>query len=228
MRCASKGGYWVALVPIACAGSPPNPAPTPRAPPAAQKPVAAEPSATPEDDWSREEDFEDRDGDKIADHRDRCPDEPERYNGFEDQDGCPDKGHVGNPGEERIFIVFDALQAERDPKEIRIVVDEILQLLAANQSITLLEVGGHADASEEKGPRKQLSKRRAEFVKRVLIGAGVDKARLVSRGFGSDCPLLTDAVPEGDRRLNRRITFRILKTTSGPRELNPCPNDYAY
>jgi len=32
----------------------------------------------------------DRDGDGVADSVDRCPDEPEDKDGFEDADGCPD------------------------------------------------------------------------------------------------------------------------------------------
>jgi outer membrane protein OmpA-like peptidoglycan-associated protein len=32
----------------------------------------------------------DRDGDGIPDSADRCPDEPEDYDGFQDDDGCPD------------------------------------------------------------------------------------------------------------------------------------------
>ena len=32
----------------------------------------------------------DRDGDGIPDNVDKCPDQPENYNGFEDEDGCPD------------------------------------------------------------------------------------------------------------------------------------------
>ncbi len=32
----------------------------------------------------------DRDGDGIVDEEDRCPDEPEDRDGFEDEDGCPD------------------------------------------------------------------------------------------------------------------------------------------
>jgi len=33
---------------------------------------------------------DDEDGDGIADRLDKCPDVRESYNGFEDQDGCPD------------------------------------------------------------------------------------------------------------------------------------------
>jgi len=32
----------------------------------------------------------DRDGDGIIDSLDKCPDNPENYNGFQDEDGCPD------------------------------------------------------------------------------------------------------------------------------------------
>ena len=41
----------------------------------------------------------DRDGDGIKDDVDKCPDEPEDYDGFEDADGCPDpdNDHDGIP-----------------------------------------------------------------------------------------------------------------------------------
>lgn len=32
----------------------------------------------------------DRDGDQIPDSLDQCPTSPETFNGFQDQDGCPD------------------------------------------------------------------------------------------------------------------------------------------
>jgi len=32
----------------------------------------------------------DRDGDGIKDDVDKCPDDPEDYDDFEDEDGCPD------------------------------------------------------------------------------------------------------------------------------------------
>jgi len=34
--------------------------------------------------------FGDRDGDGYSDSLDKCPDNPENYNGFRDEDGCPD------------------------------------------------------------------------------------------------------------------------------------------
>src|SRR5687767_13102044 len=32
----------------------------------------------------------DRDGDGVADEKDKCPDDPEDFDGFQDADGCPD------------------------------------------------------------------------------------------------------------------------------------------
>jgi len=38
----------------------------------------------------------DRDGDGIPDSVDRCPDEPEDFDGFQDEDGCPDPDNDGD------------------------------------------------------------------------------------------------------------------------------------
>ena len=51
------------------------------------------PKAKPQPPRRREpapDPFADRDGDGIPDVRDKCPDDPEDKDGFEDEDGCPD------------------------------------------------------------------------------------------------------------------------------------------
>jgi len=40
----------------------------------------------------------DRDGDGILDNVDKCPEQPETYNGFEDTDGCPDDPDTDGDG----------------------------------------------------------------------------------------------------------------------------------
>ncbi len=40
----------------------------------------------------------DRDGDGLVDNVDKCPDQPEVYNGFEDEDGCPDDTDTDTDG----------------------------------------------------------------------------------------------------------------------------------
>jgi hypothetical protein len=41
-------------------------------------------------------DYRDRDHDGIIDLKDRCPDEPEDFDGFQDEDGCPDPDNDGD------------------------------------------------------------------------------------------------------------------------------------
>jgi outer membrane protein OmpA-like peptidoglycan-associated protein len=53
----------------------------------------------------------DRDGDGIPDDVDRCPDEPEDKDGFEDQDGCPD------PDNDQDGIPDDRDRCPNDPED---------------------------------------------------------------------------------------------------------------
>src|SRR5207248_3110633 len=39
----------------------------------------------------------DRDGDHVPDAVDKCPDDPEDFDGFEDHDGCPDADNDPDP-----------------------------------------------------------------------------------------------------------------------------------
>ncbi len=57
--------------------------------------------------------FQDRDGDGIPDHLDKCPDDPEDFDGFQDQDGCPewDNDNDGVPDKE------DGCPMDPGPKE---------------------------------------------------------------------------------------------------------------
>jgi len=44
------------------------------------------------------EEVGDRDGDGILDNVDKCPDDPENYNGYQDADGCPDDPDTDGDG----------------------------------------------------------------------------------------------------------------------------------
>ena len=56
----------------------------------------------------------DRDGDGIADDKDKCPDKPETRNGYQDDDGCPE-GNIDRDGDGlRDKAEFARINAERD------------------------------------------------------------------------------------------------------------------
>jgi hypothetical protein len=51
-------------------------------------------AAVPRGDTSLRQEASDHDHDGIPDSADKCPDDPETFNGTDDEDGCPDRGRV--------------------------------------------------------------------------------------------------------------------------------------
>jgi len=70
-----------------------------------------------------------------------------------------------------------------------------------------LEIDGYTDATGDAAHNAELSKRRAEAVKSVLVTQyGVEAGRLTSNGFGPAKPLASNDTPDG-RAQNRRVEF---------------------
>ena len=85
------------------------------------------------------------------------------------------------------------------------------QMVAALKSVGApkLELIGHTDASGIPEKNLLLSQARAAAVKTYLVGAGLDAARIASRGVGAAGPVASNATPEGRAR-NRRIEFKVV------------------
>jgi outer membrane protein OmpA-like peptidoglycan-associated protein len=157
----------------------------------------------------------DRDGDGIKDDVDKCPDEPETYNGFNDDDGCPDRGlsvlHKG-----RIVVMTpiyfetgkDIIKPESFP-----VVDSVAAAINGNPWIDLVEIQGHADERGDDAHNLDLTERRAAAVKRALYERGIEPGRLKSHGYGETKPICTQH-NEDCWSKNRRVEFIIEKTGS--------------
>ena len=73
-----------------------------------------------------------------------------------------------------------------------------------------LEIDGHTDSVGNYAYNLDLSKRRAEAAKRLLVAKGIAPGRILTRGFGESRPVTTNSTEEGRHR-NRRIEFHILK-----------------
>ncbi|UCG51669.1 MAG: OmpA family protein [Candidatus Latescibacterota bacterium] len=148
----------------------------------------------------------DNDLDGIPDANDKCPNAPETFNGFEDEDGCPDERPI-----EQQFILrgvnFESGSAALTPDSYRIL-DEVVRSLMAYPEVRI-EIRGYTDNVGKASYNLGLSERRAEAVKQYLVNAGIDPARLTTRGFGEENPVSTNATPEG-RAQNRRIEFKRL------------------
>jgi outer membrane protein OmpA-like peptidoglycan-associated protein len=131
----------------------------------------------------------DDDGDRIVDTCDSCPRQAEDYNGNADEDGCPDDASAARP--ERRALILDHVTFARDAADLREGAYPALITLAASlrseRHLERIVVVGLAAAGEP--DPEALSTERAERVRTFLAAHGVDRARLVARGFGTNDPL---------------------------------------
>jgi len=73
-----------------------------------------------------------------------------------------------------------------------------------------VEISGHTDIDGDREHNLDLSQRRAESVKRHLVNAGIDAARLTTRGAGPDEPIADNTTARGKAQ-NRRIQFKLIE-----------------
>jgi outer membrane protein OmpA-like peptidoglycan-associated protein len=88
--------------------------------------------------------------------------------------------------------------------------EEIVDVMQRNTGIRKVEIQGHTDNTGTADHNLQLSDARAASVKAWMVGAGVDPARLVPKGYGQTRPLAPN-VTAGNRARNRRVQFIILE-----------------
>ena len=154
----------------------------------------------------------DADGDNIPVPQDKCPNEAETVNEFEDEDGCPDKKPlvqlVGARVKINQKILFKKGSAELE-KASDPVLDAVAAILKKYPDIQLVEVGGHASKEGNAAFNRNLTQKRVDSVAKALVNRGVDKARLVSQGYGFYCPIDESGSDEGKEK-NRRVEFKVI------------------
>ena len=72
------------------------------------------------------------------------------------------------------------------------------------------QLEGHTDNTGDPESNKKLSVDRAEAIKALLIGGGIDGARITTAGFGQEKPIASNDTDEG-RAQNRRTELIVLK-----------------
>lgn len=72
-----------------------------------------------------------------------------------------------------------------------------------------IEISGHTDNVGSETYNKTLSENRAKVVVDYLISKGIDKTRLVYKGYGFSQPIASND-SDGGRQLNRRTEFKVL------------------
>jgi OmpA-OmpF porin, OOP family len=104
-------------------------------------------------------------------------------------------------------IFFDLDKFDLKPKSIP-ELQKIIRFMKENPQVRV-EVSGHTDNSGQASYNKQLSEKRALSVYDYLLQKGVDKNRLLPKGYGSEKPIATNESEIG-RQQNRRIEFKII------------------
>jgi OOP family OmpA-OmpF porin len=92
-----------------------------------------------------------------------------------------------------------------------------------NPQIKRIEVGGHASTEGSNDHNLRLSDRRANAVMTHLVAAGVDAARLTSKGYGETKPLVHPDDAEEQREVNRRVEFLIVEQEVTQRQVQVDP-----
>jgi outer membrane protein OmpA-like peptidoglycan-associated protein len=149
----------------------------------------------------------DRDKDGIPDPEDACPDAPGPKNEDPKKNGCPEARIEA--GQIKILqqVKFKTGSAEILPVS-DVTLNAVLTIFNEHAEITNVRVEGHTDNRGGAQMNMGLSGRRAASVVKWLVAHGVDKKRLVSKGFGLTQPIDTNDTDEG-RQNNRRVEFHI-------------------
>jgi outer membrane protein OmpA-like peptidoglycan-associated protein len=102
-------------------------------------------------------------------------------------------------------ILFD-VDSDRIKQDSAATIKMIASGIQANPSANFL-IEGHTDSTGDAAHNMDLSRRRAEAVKSVLVSQfGIDAARLTTSGLGSTKPVASNDTPQG-RADNRRVEF---------------------
>jgi outer membrane protein OmpA-like peptidoglycan-associated protein len=150
--------------------------------------------------WARDVDT---DGDGVFDRRDRCPATPPATT--VDRRGCEPLPPVIVL--EGITFAFDSVNIEPSSE------DELRRAIGtlAERSELHVEIAGHTDDQGQADYNLRLSRERAQAVADYFVAHGIDRSRLVVRGYGSDRPR-EPGTDEGSRARNRRIELHPLET----------------
>ncbi len=83
---------------------------------------------------------------------------------------------------------------------------DLKQLKAGN----VLEIAGYTDNTGDSALNLALSQKRAEAVRKALIGYGADPDMLIAKGYGEADPVASNDTAQG-RLKNRRIEYHVVK-----------------
>ena len=103
-------------------------------------------------------------------------------------------------------LFFDTDKYDLKEKSIT-ELEKILRFLNENPDLSI-EISGHTDNTGSPSYNQQLSERRALAVYNYLLSKGIDKKRMLVKGYGQSRPIASNTTEEGKQQ-NRRIEFLV-------------------
>ncbi|GIV50025.1 MAG: cell envelope biogenesis protein OmpA [Candidatus Kapaibacterium sp.] len=118
-----------------------------------------------------------------------------------------DLAPIANENATRLLVFFDFDKA--DLKEESLPELDLAATFLREHPDVKVRIEGHTDDVGTDDYNLQLSRRRAEAVKKYLVSKGIDEKRITTVGYGKSQPKVKDTTPEA-RAQNRRVEMKIV------------------
>ena len=130
--------------------------------------------------------------------------------GYPNPNDVNGEGNIAIPFLLHVYYDFDESYI-RDESESEL--EKLYTTLEQNPDL-IIEIGSHTDARGRDSYNDRLSQRRANSVVKWLVARGIDRSRLVPRGYGESVPVNACAnnIPcsEREHQMNRRTEFKVI------------------
>ncbi|PSR56209.1 hypothetical protein AHMF7605_23230 [Adhaeribacter arboris] len=114
----------------------------------------------------------------------------------------------------KIPLIFKNIEFDEEKSDIKPIMEPILDrivLFMVDHPAFKLKIGGHTDGSGDLDFNTQLSQKRADSIKKYIEQKGkIPEGRIEAWGYGSSEQLREEKTEE-DRRINRRVEFKLIK-----------------
>ncbi|MGY6559366.1 MAG: OmpA family protein [Nitritalea sp.] len=107
---------------------------------------------------------------------------------------------------ENIYYDLDRAEIRPDAAEE---LDKLVQILKDNPAIRI-ELSSHTDDRASDSYNDDLSQRRAESAVAYIASQGIERERLVAKGYGKRQLLIQNARTEEEHQVNRRTEFKVI------------------
>jgi outer membrane protein OmpA-like peptidoglycan-associated protein len=118
-----------------------------------------------------------------------------------------DLAPIANENATRLLVFFDFDKA--DLKDESLPELDLAATFLREHPDVKVRIEGHTDDVGTDDYNLQLSRRRAEAVKKYLVSKGIDEKRITTVGYGKSQPKVKDTTPEA-RAQNRRVEMKIV------------------